>query len=133
MDLRGIANAASDTVNPNIIVSVQTSIGYTIDPTSLKQVPSYATPVSGPAQLQALDGSDLKQIDGLNLQGVLRAIYLRGLLAGTIRPDSKGGDVVIIAAQPNVQTPFVGKWLVVKVLETWPLWTKAVINFQGAA
>lgn len=133
MDLRGLANAASDTVNPNIIVGVVTSTGYTQDPETLKQVPAYATTVTGPAQLQALDGSDLKQIDGLNLSGVLRAIYLRGLLAGVIRPDSKGGDLITIAAQPNVPAPFVGSWLVVKVLETWNNWTKAVINFQGPA
>lgn len=133
MDLRGIANAASNTVNPNVTVSVQTSTGYTIDPDSAKQMPAYSAPVSGPAQVQALDGADLRQIYGLNLQGVLRAIYLRGVLAGVIRPDSKGGDVVTIAAQRNVPAPYVGTWLVVKVLETWPDWTKAVINFQGPA
>lgn len=132
MDLRGIANAASDTVNPNIIAGVQTSTGYTIDPDSLDQVPAYAAAVTGPAQLQALDGSELRQLDGMNLQGVLRSIYLRGVLAGVIRPDSKGGDLITIAAQANVPAPFVGVWLVVKVFESWPLWTKAAINYQGA-
>lgn len=131
MDLRGIANAASNTVNPNVTVSVQTSTGYTIDPDSAKQIPVYSAPVTGPGQVQALDGSDLKQIDGLNLSGVLRAIYLRGVLAGVIRPDSMGGDLITIPAQANVPAPFVGVWLVVKVLETWPDWTKAAINFQG--
>lgn len=131
MDLRGIANAASDTVNPNIIVGVKTSTGYTIDPDSRKQIPSYAVPAYGPAQLQALDGSELRQLDGMNLQGVLRSIYLRGVLAGVIRPDSRGGDIITIAAQTNVPAPFVGVWLVVKVFESWPLWTKAAINYQG--
>lgn len=133
MDLRGIANAASNTVNPNIIVGVLASTGYTQDADTLKQIPSYASPVSGPAQVQALDGSELRQLDGLNLSGVLRSIYLRGVLAGVIRPDSKGGDVITIAVQPNVPAPFVGTWLVVKVFETWPDWTKAAINFQGPA
>lgn len=133
MDLRGIANAASDTVNPNIIVSVKASTGYTINPADRKQVPAYAAPMTGPAQLQALDGSELRQLDGMNLQGVLRSIYLRGLLAGVIRSQSKGGDLITIAAQANVSTPFVGTWLVVKVFETWPLWTKAAINYQGPA
>lgn len=132
MDLRGMANAASNTVNPNIIVTVKVSSGYTSDPNTYKQVPQYADPVTGPAQLQALDGSDLKQIDGMNMSGVLRAIYLRGVLAGVIRPDSKGGDLIAIAAQPGVPALYVGTWLVVKVLEGWPLWTKAAINFQGA-
>jgi hypothetical protein len=67
----------------------------------------------------------------MNLQGVLRSIYLRGLLAGVIRSDSKGGDLVTIAAQINVPSAFVGTWLVVKVFESWPLWTKAALNYQG--
>lgn len=133
MDIRSIANSASSTVNGNIIVSVQASNGNTQDPATLRQVPSYATAVSGPAQIQALDGSDLKQLDGMNLEGVLRAIFLRGPLAGVIRPDSKGGDIVTIAAAPDAPPALVGTWLTVKVLESWPLWTKAAINFQGGS
>lgn len=130
MDLRGLANSVSNAVNPNMIVTVAASTGSTVGTSDngYKQTPTYAAPVSGPAQLQALDGSDLKQIDGLNLQGVLRAIYLRGALAGVIRPNSQGGDIVTIAAPAPPQ--FIGTWLVVKVLETWPLWSKCVINLQ---
>lgn len=121
MDLRGIANQVSNAVNPNVIVTVTRSTGYTVG-AGLKQVPTYAAPVTGPAQVQALDNGELRQIEGLNLQGVIRGIYLRGVLAGVIRPDSKGGDLVTIGAEI---------WLVVKVLETWPLWTKAVIVRQS--
>jgi hypothetical protein len=128
MDLRGIANTVSNTVNPNMIVSVQRSTGSTVG-AGLKQVPTYADPVSGPAQLQALDSSELRQIEGINLQGVIRGIYLRGALAGIVRPNSTGGDLVIIAAPAPAQ--YIGTWLVVKVLETWPLWAKAVIVLQG--
>lgn len=120
MDLRGIANGASSAVNPNITVTVLRSTGYTIG-AGRRQVPSYADPVIGPAQLQALDGNDLKQLDGLNIQGVIKAIYLRGVLAGVIRPDGTGGDIVEIDGR---------KWLVVKVLEGWPTWTKAAIVLQ---
>ena len=121
MDLRGIANTVSSTVNSNETVSVLRSTGYTIG-AGRNQIPSYAAAVVGPAQIQALDSSDLKQLDGLNIQGDLRAIYLRGTLAGVIRPESKGGDIVMRGAQ---------KWLVVNVLETWPFWTQAVIVLQG--
>lgn len=130
MDLRGIANQASDVVNPNIIVSVQTSNGYTIG-AGQRQVPQYNSAVTGPAQVQALDSSDLKQLDGLNIQGAIRAIYLRGALAGVIRPDSKGGDLVMIPSGIGVPPALIGNWLVTKVLESWPLWTKAVITKQG--
>lgn len=124
MDLRGLANGVSSTVNPNQTVRVSRSTGYTIG-AGRKQVPSYAAPVEGPGQVQALDGKDLQQLDGLNIQGTIRAIYLRGALAGVIRPDGTGGDLVETA---NGQT-----WLVVKVLESWPTWTKAAIVLQGGA
>jgi hypothetical protein len=120
MDLRSIANSVSSTVNENKTVSLLRSTGYTIGP-GRKQIPAYTTPIVGPAQIQALDSDDLKQLDGLNIQGSIRAIYLRGVLAGVIRPNETGGDVIEIDSQ---------KWLVVKVLESWPNWTKAAIVLQ---
>lgn len=127
MDLRGIANSASNAVNPNIIVTVKPSSGYTIGAAG-KQVPAYGPPVSGPAQIQALNSTDLRKVDGLNLQGDLRAIYLRGALAGVVRPNSQGGDMVTIAAP--APTPLIGTWLIAKILESWPDWSKAVIVLQ---
>ena len=120
MDLRGLANGVTSTVNPNKTVTVRRSTGYTIG-AGRRQVPSYAAPVSGPAQIQALDADDIKQLDGRNIQGTIRAIYLRGNLAGVIRPDGTGGDLVEVDGQT---------WLVVKVLEGWPTWTKATIVLQ---
>lgn len=123
MDLRGIANGVTSTVNPNETVTVLRSTGFTIG-AGAKQVPTYAAPVTGPGQVQALDANDIKQLDGLNIQGTIRAIYLRGALAGVVRPDQTGGD--IIKRKNDTET-----WLVVKVLEGWPDWTKAAICLQG--
>ena len=123
MDLRGIANSISSSINPNETVTVFRSTGFTTG-AGARQVPSYATPVTGPAQVQALSSDDIRQLDGLNIQGVLRAIYFRGELAGVIRPNQTGGDIV--KRKSGAET-----WLVVKVLENWPDWTKAVICLQG--
>lgn len=122
MDLRTISNQISTTINANIPVIVRKSAGYTKDPNTLKQIPAYAPDVSGFGQLQALDMKDLQQLDGLNIQGTIKALYLRGVLAGVIRPDSKGGDIVVIAGRT---------WLTVKVLEGWSDWTKIAIVLQG--
>ena len=120
MDLRGIANSVSSTINPNIPVTVLKSTGYGIG-AGRKQTPNYAAPVDGFAQLQALDGVDLKQLEGLNIQGTIKAIYLRGALAGVVRPDGTGGDLIRFGGQ---------EWLVVKVLEGWADWTKCAIVLQ---
>jgi len=63
-------------------------------------------------------------LDGLNIQGTVRAIYLRGTLAGVVRPNQTGGDIV--KRKNDAES-----WLVVKVLESWPDWTKAAIVLQG--
>lgn len=126
MDLPTLTNGGTGIVNPRIPVSVQISTGYTIGEGG-KQAPVYAAPVSGFGQLQALDGNDLRQLDGLDVQGVIKALYLVGNLSGVIRPEGKGGDLVTIAGYI---------WLVVKVLEGWTTgapWTKAAIVMQGPA
>lgn len=128
MNLRPIANMVSRTVNPNITVDVLRSDGFTIG-VGKKQVPKYSPAVTGRAQLQALDADDIKQLDGLNIQGTIRAIYLYGHLAGVVRPDQTGGDIVKtvdIRGFPGTRT-----WLVVRVLEGWADWTKAAIVLQG--
>ena len=128
MDLRGIANQVSNCVNGNIIVMLQTSAGWTAG-SGQRQVPQYNPSISGPAQIQALDGSDLKQLEGLNIQGAIRALYMYGNLAGVIRPDSKGGDLIVIGAPAPLSLR--GTWLTVKALESWDTWTKVCIVKQG--
>jgi hypothetical protein len=120
MDLRSLANSVSDTVNPNISVTLKASTGYTIG-SGLKQVPSYAAPVTGFAQVQALTAADLRHLDGLNIQGATKSIILRGELNAIVRVNSQGGDIVIIGTQT---------WLTVAVLEQWPLWSRCAIQLQ---
>lgn len=97
MDLQGLGSPVAEVVNPNIAVSVWASTGYTNTGKGYRQVPSYASAINGFAQVQALTSSELRQIEGLNLQGALRTIYFRGKLNGVIRPTSQGGDLVAIA------------------------------------
>lgn len=124
MDIRGIANGATQTVNPNVAITLRQSSGFTIDPATRKQVPNY-TSTPGYGNVQALTNDELKQLDGLNIQGTKRALYLYGDAAGVIRPDQRGGDTVTIGGKT---------WLVVQVLEHWdnPTWAKVAICYQGA-
>jgi len=76
-------------------------------------------------QVQSLTYTDLTQIDGLNIQGVRRAIYINGEVDGLVRSENKGGDII---TTPNGEV-----WLVVLVLEYWPDWTKCVVTLQNGA
>lgn len=131
MNLRGIANNAIQGINPNISVVVRLPNGYTIDPATRKQVPAYIdTPAKG--QLQALDGDDLKQMLGLNIQGTIRAMYLYGSLAGVIRPDGSSQSHIIFTSNEAGVTKS-RQWGVFKVLESWQTWCKVAIVYQDSA
>lgn len=123
MDIRGLANSVSAMVNPNVSVTIQASTGYTTG-AGLKQVPSYAAPVTGFAQVQALTAADVRHLDGLNIQGASQSIILRGELNAVVRAHSLGGDLVTIGNDT---------FLTVTVLEQWPLWTRAAIQLQVPA
>jgi hypothetical protein len=125
LNLRGLANSVTQVVNPNETVEVFRSTGFTIG-AGARQVPTYAAGVPALAQVQALDNDDLKHLEGLNIQGVIKAIYLYGEVAGVVRPNQIGGD--IIKRNGGTET-----WLVVKVIEGWPQWCKAAIVLQGGA
>ena len=122
MDLQGLAHSVAGTVNSNVTVTVKVSTGFATG-AGQRQVPTYADPVTGLAQIQAMSAADLRQVENLNIQGTMRAIYLRGELAGVVRPENKGGDLILEGSRT---------WLVRQVLESWPTWTKAAIVLQGS-
>lgn len=125
MNLRALANSITQAVNPNVPATLQISTGYTTSPRGAR-TPSYAAPVTVQAQVQALTFRDITQIDGLNLQGTRRAIYLYGDVEGLVRVSQKGGDLITLTDGPNA-----GVWLVAMVLETWPDFCKVVATLQN--
>lgn len=122
MNLRKIANSITRSINPNVGAVLLRSIGAAKKPGGVR-VPQYGqTPIQ--VQVQALSFGDLAQLDGLNIQGVRRKIYLDGFAAGVIRVARQGGDVLIFerGLLPEGTT-----WLAVHVLEQWQ------DGFAGAA
>ena len=121
MNLHGIVSNAIGMINPNVLITIERSTGFTTSANG-RQVPAYAAPATVLAQVQSLTFGDLTQIEGLNIQGERRAVYINGRTDGVIRPDQKGGDLVTL--------PDGTKWLNVHVLEYWPDWCKFVITRQ---
>ena len=124
MNLRGIANGATRAINPNIAATVQVSDGSTTNPDG-SRVPKFAE-IPFTAQVQALQYNDMVHLDGLNIQGIRRAIYLNGSIDGINRINKKGGDLVKIAKGANA-----GTWLVALVLESWANWCKVAVTLQN--
>lgn len=119
MNLRGIANGLTSRINPNVAGIFQVNTGFTTLPGG-KRVPSYNN-VDVSVQFQELSSTDLKQIDAVNIQGILRSAYLNGNFNGVNRPEQKGGDILVVGSD---------KWLVVKVAELWPEWCRVIVNLQ---
>ena len=126
MNLHAIVAPVIGSVNPNVPCILQRSTGYTTNPDGSRN-PTYLT-ASGTAQVQALTYSDLKQVDGLNLNGAARGIYFYGDIVGVLRAANKGGDIVTLSDGPNA-----GNWLVVQALETWGVgWCKCACVLQNS-
>lgn len=123
MNLQSIAVGPISVVNPQMPLSVQISTGNTINPDGTV-TPTYLPAISGVSgQVQNLTYKDLQQLEGLNLQGLRRAIYINGLTQANVRVTQQGGDLVT--------TPDGNVWLVAQVLELWPDWCKVAVTLQN--
>lgn len=78
------------------------------------------------AQVQPLSWGDLQQLDGLNLNGTRRKVYLNGVTESVVRSLRKGGDLIEIAGGVNA-----GVWLCVQIVEQFPDWVSAAIVLQN--
>src|SRR5579885_779737 len=124
MNLHAAAMGSIAAINPLVNVTVQFSTGDAVAADG-KPVPSYAAPVGMQAQIQPLTARDLRQMDGINLNGTERAIYLSGALNGVVRVSGKGGDLIAF--------PDGSIYLTTLVLEQWPDWVKVVATLQNGA
>jgi hypothetical protein len=132
MNLRGIANSVTSSINPNTAAQLLRSIAPTTSPSG-KRTPGYAPAVPAQVQVQALSGPQIQHLDSLNITGVLRNARLDGDWRGVYRPDSQGGDLITFGTTADVRADLQGTtWLVVQVLETWPDWCSLAIQLQKA-
>lgn len=71
MNLHQIVRGAITTVNPDVPGVLKVNSGFTTEPGG-KRVQSY-TDVDVIVQMQSLSSTDLKQIDAINVQGILQS------------------------------------------------------------
>jgi hypothetical protein len=114
MSLRSLINASTRFINPNISAIIKQNAGYSTDSNG-KRTPLYCTGFPIQIQVQSLNQKEIEHINYLNLQGIIRGVYLDGNWKGIVRADKTGGDILIFSGYT---------WLVVEVLEAWAPWTK---------
>lgn len=109
------------------IVEFSTGVSTTLDDGT--EVPAYSAPVTLQAQVQPLSNKDLRQIDGLNLQGTVNAIWFFGSVDAIERFSSKGGDKITFPG-PVTGLPAGTVWLVNMVPESWADWCHTICTLQ---
>lgn len=123
--------------------------------------PTYAPALTVWAQIQPVSTDQLAHLENLNIQGVLRTVYLRNAVASAVRADGTGGDLLqfpelwttaadevmtawtadsnITADSPTFNSagtpPFVPSpirtWLVMLVNEQWPDFCRVTARMQN--
>jgi hypothetical protein len=126
MNLRGLANQLTSQINPNQAITWVQNTGYTTNAAGKRTPTTTSSSIS--AQVQALSGRDLDHMDGMNVQGVMRTVFMYGNPQGVVRVDSKGGDMLQF---PEIPGGANRNWLVTQVIETWPNWAKVVVTLQA--
>lgn len=132
MNLHDLAVGIVSIVNPPITGTMRIANGYTTAPNG-KRSPTYEDTVGVPFQVQALTAPELKQLDSLNIVGILQAVHFSGFLEAIDRDTEKGGDLIVFDGTDDVPSVIRGTtWQVVKVLERWPAsgWCRAAIQKQ---
>ncbi len=124
MNLHQVVFGAIAAVSPPQLVTVQTSSGYTTASNG-RRTPAYNTPDTMSAQVQELNERDLRQLEGLNVGGSMRKIYLNGEVDAVVRVNKKGGDLITLADGTV--------WLTTAALEIWPDWCCVSVTLQDGS
>lgn len=131
MNLRAIANRATQRINPNVSATIMRSDGYTTDDDG-KRVPKF-TPLPLQVQVQPASTGDIQKLEALNIQGVHRVIYISAEVEAMIRVDKKGGDQIIFEAGIMPEDDQKTRWIISVVLEVWGHdWRKCAITLQNS-
>ena len=131
MNLHGVVRQAIQSVNPDSLATWQQSTGSTTNGDG-SPTPTYNVVEGVRVQVQGVTAGDLYKLNYLNLEGVLRKVFLFGNVQGIVRANLMGGDLLTFPQQYG-GTPQV--WLVKAVLETWPDavaagWSSAIVALQ---
>jgi len=114
LNLHSTVRATINAVNGDMPATLRCGTGYTTAATG-KQTPTYSdTPTK--VQVQALGPSELKRMLDLNIQGIMRKVYLFGDYGGPVRADATGGDLLLFA---RVRGGPQMLWKIVTEFEAW--------------
>ncbi len=121
INVRGLANMATQNVNPNMTVTLEVNTGFTVDEYG-NQVSSFLSEQIV-VQTQSLKSSEKYNLDLNNKQGEFISIYAYGAIDGIRRWLQKGSSKFTFPAYGE-DAPAV--WMVDHVAESYATWTRVI-------
>lgn len=121
INVRALANMATQNVNPNRTVTLQVNTGYTVDDYGV-QVPSFLEEEIE-VQMQSLSSQEKFNLDLVNKQGEFVSIYAFGAIDGIRRWLGKGSSKFIFPAYGESDA---AEWQVNQVMESYATWTRVL-------
>lgn len=125
MNLRDIANAAIQSVNPDQIITWKRSTGDSVDE-HFNPVPAYES-YTVKANIQAAGSGALQHINGLNQMQVKRTVFMSCNAMGVSFRNVRGGDILVF---PEFNDEGATSWKVDEVVEAWDDWAKVIVVQQ---
>lgn len=126
IDLFNIANDAVQPVNSDMLGKFYASTGAVLG-VGRSQIPQFRVAQDVSLQVQGVSARQLRHLEQLNIQGVLRAVHMRGNGQGVVRVNQQGGDLLYF---PEVPDGVPRVWKIIQVLETWATWARVIVNLQ---
>lgn len=121
INVRALANMATQNVNPNMEVTLEVNTGYTVNDYG-EQVASYISePIT--VQTQSLSSTEKYNLDLVNKQGEFISIYAYGDINGIRRWLQKGSSRFVFPAYGEGEPTI---WNVEQVAESFATWTRVV-------
>ena len=117
MNLHGIVQGSVAAINPQTLVTIQTSTGYTSGAGGVR-TPTFVT-TTGYMDVQDLSTKDLQHIQGLNLSGMSKKVWANGSLNSVLRAAQTGGDLLTFGGYT---------WKVTHVVEQWDTWCAVIVT-----
>lgn len=121
LNLHNVASGVISAANPMTEVIVKKCTGVISNP-DYSRTPTYFE-YPEKVQFQALSQKQLEHMNDMNIQGILKKVFLKGLWEGVDRKKQKGGDLIVEQKSGNV-------WLIVEVLEAFHGWSSVCVSKQ---
>ena len=127
MNIRALANSATQTINPNVAVTALKSVG-SVTAADGTRVPAWQASMVI-VQIQGISSKELQFLAGQGIAGTLRQVFAPGYWAAAQKAGGTGGDMFRFPTHPGGD---LRDWKIVQVKGMYEGWTQAIVQMQTA-